>query len=89
MAGKGGRGSSGGGRGIGSGPVRGVTSYVAKQSGGRKTALALVFAIGFAQMLMSGRAQSVWHALWGPAQPLSGGGKKSSSGGSSSSGGGA
>lgn len=43
---------------------------IAKQSGDRKTALALVLAIAASEMFLSGRAKSIWSALWGPMQGL-------------------
>lgn len=52
-------------------PVQGGAQVIAQQSGGRKTALALVLAIAAAELVLSGRMQAMWKALWGPMQPLS------------------
>ena len=52
-------------------PIQGGAQVIAQQSSGRKTALALVLAITAAELVLSGRMQTVWHALWGPMQPLS------------------
>lgn len=52
-------------------PISGGAQVIAQQSSGRKTALALVLAIAAAELVLSGRMQTVWHALWGPAKPLS------------------
>lgn len=52
-------------------PIQGGAHMIAQQSGGRKTALALVLAIAAAELTLSGRMQGVWKALWGPMQPLS------------------
>ena len=51
-------------------PVPAVAGKIGEMSGGRKTALALILAIIFAEMLLSGRVQEIWKALWGPTKPL-------------------
>lgn len=51
-------------------PVQGGAQIIAQQSGGRKTALGLILAIAFAEMVLSGKLGSVWSALWGPTKPL-------------------
>ena len=51
-------------------PIQGGAKVIAQQSGGRKTALALVLAIAFTETVLSGRLVAVWKALWGPTAPL-------------------
>ena len=52
-------------------PIQGGAQVIAQQSTGRKTALALILGIAFAEMVLSGKLGAVWSALWGPTQPLS------------------
>ena len=39
-------------------------------TGNRRTTLALLFAILLARLMIDGRMQAFWHALWGPMQGL-------------------
>lgn len=51
-------------------PLQGGAHVIAGQSSDRKTALALILGIAFAEMVLSGKLVAVWGALWGPVQPL-------------------